>query len=436
LEDPTTTSEKRNMSLPSSAPRVVVIGSGFGGLSAARRLARAPVRVTLVDRLNHHVFQPLLYQVATAALSPGDIASPIRWILSNQANTEVLMAEVVSIDLAAKKVMLDRGELPYDFLIVAAGATDAYFGHSEWKRDAPGLKTIADALDIRRRVLTAFEAAEREEDPARQKRLLNFVIVGGGPTGVELAGALAEIARQTLRHDFRRIRPETAHVVLVEAGPKILATFPDDLRQSARTALDRLDVDVRESTRVTGIEKGRVQTSAGEIEAETVIWAAGVQASPLGKTMGVPLDRAGRVIVQSDLTVAGHPEVFVVGDLAAFTAENGTLLPGVAQVAMQEASHAASNVGRAVAGQPYAPFHYRNYGNMATIGRGAAIADLGKVHLSGFIGWLVWLFVHIRSLVGFRNRVVVFGEWAWSFFTLQRRVRLITSIDDTGPPPR
>ncbi len=416
-------------------PVVVIVGGGFGGLSAARRLADAPVRVTVIDRFNHHVFQPLLYQVATAALSPGDIASPIRWILSSQANARVLMAEVVSIDLAARSVVLDRGTLHYDFLIVAAGATESYFGHTEWKRDAPGLKTIADALEIRRRVLTAYEAAEREDDPSRQQRLLTFVIVGGGPTGVELAGALAEIARHTLARDFRRIRPETARIVLVEAGPKILSTFPDDLQQSARRSLDSLGVDVRERTRVTGVETGRVHTDAGDIEAETVIWAAGVQASPLCKSMGVMLDRAGRAVVQPDLTVAGHPEVFVVGDAAAFTDESGKLLPGVAQVAMQEAAHAASNIVHAIEGKPHMPFRYKDYGNMATVGRGAAIADLGRIHLSGFIGWLVWLFVHIRSLVGFRNRVVVFGEWAWSFFTLQRRVRLITAVNDSTHPP-
>ena len=409
------------------APRVVIVGGGFGGLSAARRLRHAPVRITLLDRLNHHLFQPLLYQVATAALSPGDIASPIRWILSAQQNVQVLMAEATSVDLERRVISLDRGELAYDYLIVATGARHAYFGHEEWQANAPGLKTLADALEIRRRVLTAFEAAERETDPDARRRLLTFVIVGGGPTGVELAGALIEITRRTLAHDFRSIRPETARIILVEAASSILAAFPHTLQQAARRSLQRLGVELREQTMVTGIDQGGVQIGADKVPSATVLWAAGVAASGLGRTLGVPLDKAGRVIVEGDLSVAGHPEVFVVGDLAAFLHQGGKPLPGVAQVAKQQAAHAASNVVRRLRRQRTQPFHYRNYGNMATIGRGAAVADFGWLRLSGYVAWLAWLFVHVMSLVGFRNRIAVFSEWAWAYLTEQRRVRLITS---------
>jgi NADH dehydrogenase len=413
-----------------SVPHVVIIGGGFGGLDAARALADAPVRVTLVDRHNYHVFQPLLYQVATAALSPGDIASPIRWILRHQQNATVLLANVQSIDVAGKRVMLDGGaQIAYDFLIVATGAAHSYFGHGEWAERAPGLKTLDDALEIRRRVLLAFEAAERESDPAVQQRLLTFVIVGGGPTGVELAGALAEIARQSLRQDFRNIRPESARILLLEGGPHLLGAFPESLRVAARASLERLGVEVRTDSVVTDVTDDGVTFRAGGVEerlaARTILWAAGVAASPVARGLGVPLDRAGRVPAEPTLAVPGHPEIFVAGDICALN-QDGVPLPGVAQVAKQQGAHAARNIIRAIKGQPLRPFRYRNYGNMATIGRGSAVADIVGVRASGFIAWLIWLFIHIFWLIGFRNRIVVFGEWAWSYVTLQRRVRLIT----------
>jgi NADH dehydrogenase len=406
-------------------PHVIIIGGGFGGLYAARALRRTPVRITLVDRRNHHVFQPLLYQVATAALSPGDIASPIRWILRRQRNVEVLLADVVGIDTSAKRVTLSDGTLSYDFVIVAAGATHAYFGHDEWQPIAPGLKTLEDALDIRRRVLMAFERAEREADDARRRALLTFVVVGGGPTGVELAGALAEISRQSLARDFRHFDPSSAHILLIEAGPAILATFPERLRDAARQDLVRLGVNVRTGQPVTSVMPGAVQVGGETIAAETVLWAAGIAASPLGKALGLPTDRAGRVHIQPDLTIPGHPDVFVIGDLASLNGSEGKPLPGVAQVAIQMGEHAARNIERAVEHQPYAPFHYRDLGNMATIGRGSAVADLGRLQLKGFIGWLAWAFVHILNLIGFRNRLVVFVQWGWAYFTFQRSVRLI-----------
>jgi NADH dehydrogenase len=405
---------------------VVIIGGGFGGLYAARALAKLPVRVTLLDRRNHHVFQPLLYQVAGAALSPGDIASPIRWIVRRQRNVEVLLADAVAVDTTGHLVLTrDSREVAYDFLIVAAGATHAYFGRDDWRPHAPGLKTLEDALEIRRRVLLAFERAELETDEARRRALLTFVVVGGGPTGVELAGALAEISRQSLARDFRRIDPGSARIVLLEAGPAVLARFPDSLREAARADLERLGVEVRTGRPVTEVRPGRVEIGADVIESETVLWAAGVAASPLGATLGVPVDRAGRVIVQPDLTIPGHPDVFVIGDLASFAVPGGQL-PGVAQVAMQGGRHAARNIARALAGQPHVPFVYRNYGNMATIGRAAAVADFGWLRLKGWIGWLAWLFVHILNLVGFRNRLIVMVQWAWAYFSYQRAIRLIT----------
>jgi NADH dehydrogenase len=407
-------------------PAVVIVGGGFGGLQAARALAPHPVRVTLLDRTNHHLFQPLLYQVATAALSPGDIASPIRWILSRQDNVRVLMADVLSIDLQSRRVLIDGGPLAYDFLIVACGASTSYFGHPEWRGDAPPLKTLEDALDIRRRVLTAFEAAERERDPVIRQRHLTFVIVGGGPTGVELAGALSEIAHRSLVRDFRSIRPETTRVILVEAGPGILPTFPDKLRAAARRSLRDLGVEVREEAAVTAIAPGSV-TIAGEIvRAETVVWAAGVAASPLVGTMNVPVDRAGRVIVQPDLSVPGFAEVFVVGDAAALRQHSGEWLPGLAPVAMQEGRHAAENIARTLRGERTRHFAYVDRGTLATIGRGSAIADFGRIRISGYVAWLAWLFIHLMMLVGFRNRLAVFTEWAWAYLTGQRRVRLIT----------
>ena len=405
---------------------VVIVGGGFGGLSAARALRNVPVQVTLLDRRNHHVFQPLLYQVAGAALSPGEIASPIRWILRRQTNVEVLLANVVRVDAARRTLILTDGEVSYDFLILAAGATHAYFGHDEWQVAAPGLKTLEDALEIRRRVLLAYERAERETDPAAREALLTFVVIGGGPTGVELAGALAEISRHSLARDFRHFDPSLARVILIEAGPSILSTFPEMLRESARKDLSRIGVDVRVGKPVTQVAGGQVVMDGQTIRAETIVWAAGVAASPLGATLAVPMDRAGRVIVQPDLTVPGHPEIFVVGDLLSLKGPDGKPLPGVAQVAIQSGRHAARNIARALDRKPYEPFVYRDLGNLATIGRASAIADFGWLRLKGYIAWLVWLFVHIVNLIGFRNRFVVLVQWAWSYFTYQRAIRLIT----------
>jgi NADH:ubiquinone reductase (H+-translocating) len=411
-------------------PHVIIVGGGFGGLYAARALARAPVDVTLLDRRNHHVFQPLLYQVATAALSPGDIASPIRWILRRQANVDVLLADVRRVDPSGRKVLLaDGGEMTYDYLILAPGATHAYFGHDEWRAVAPGLKTLEDALDIRRRVLLAFERAERESDPAKRRALLTFVVVGGGPTGVELAGALAEISRQSLARDFRHFDPGSARIVLLEGGPSLLGGFPEPLRAAGRSDLERLGVEVRTGSAVTGLSTGRVESAAGTIEAATILWAAGVAASPLGVTLGAATDRAGRVAVQADLTIPGHPDLFVIGDLASISGADGRPLPGVAQVAIQTGKHAAANIRRAIDGEPLRPFAYRNLGNMATIGRASAIADFGWLQLKGWLGWLAWLFVHIMNLIGFRNRLIVLVQWAWAYFSYQRSVRLITGED-------
>jgi len=405
---------------------VVIAGGRFAGLYAARALRREPIQVTLLDRRNHHLFQPLLYQVAMAALSPGDIASPIRWILRRQKNVEVLLADVQRVDPARRALVLSDGEIAYDYLILASGAAHAYFGHEEWRGTAPGLKTLEDALEIRRRVLLAFERAEREPDAAKRAALLTFVVVGGGPTGVELAGALAEISRQSLARDFRHFNPGSARIVLVEAGPDVLATFPGTLRASARRDLERLGVEVRTGTLVTAVHDGHVQAGQDRIDAATVLWAAGVAASPLGATLGAPTDRAGRVMVQPDLTIPGHPEIFVIGDLAAFLGTDGKMLPGVAQVAIQMGEHAAKNIVRAVEHQPYRPFVYHDLGNMATIGRASAVADFGRFRLRGWFAWLAWLFVHIMNLIGFRNRIVVLVQWAWAYFTYQRAIRLIT----------
>lgn len=408
-------------------PKIVIVGGGFGGLSAAKALRGAPCEVTVIDRLNHHVFQPLLYQVATAGLSPGDIASPIRWILRKQPRLRVLLAQVERIDSVNRVVYLDGGEsVTYDYLIVAAGVRHSYFGHDEWGGIAPGLKTLDDALDIRRRMLLAFEQAEREPDPARQRRLLTFVIVGGGPTGAELAGALAEIARQVLRSEYDAIDPTSSRIILIEAGPTILPTFPEKLRRSAQLSLERLGVTVWVGRPVTAIEPGVVSLGDERIEAGTILWAAGVAAEGIGRDLGPNLDRAGRVIVNEDLTVAGHPGVFVIGDLASFSHQTGKPLPGVAQVAIQQGRHAALNITRAIAGAPGQPFRYTDFGNMATVGRNAAIADFGFLRVSGFAGWLLWLFVHILFLIGFRNRTSVMLQWAVSYLTYQRSVRLIT----------
>jgi NADH dehydrogenase len=408
-------------------PQVVIVGGGFGGLDAARALRRADVDVTVVDRHNHHVFQPLLYQVATAALSPGDIASPIRWILRRQRNVRVLLATVSAVDVAGHAVVLDDGtRLRFDFLIMAPGATHSYFGRDEWAARAPGLKTLDDALAMRRRMLLAFEEAERESSEERRRHLLTFVLIGGGPTGVELAGALAEIARHTLREEFDTIAPESARIILIEAGPSVLSSFPEPLRNAARRALRKLGVEVWEQTKVTDIGSDGVAVGDTWVPAHTIIWAAGVAGSPLGASLGVPLDRVGRVIVHEDLSVPGHPEMFVVGDLAGFTHDAGDQLPGVAQVAKQQGTHAARNVVRRMRNDAPTPFRYRDPGNMATVGRAHAVADFGWARVSGLAGWLLWLFVHIMFLVGFRNRLSVLLQWGTSYMTYQRSVRLIT----------
>jgi NADH dehydrogenase len=429
-----------------TAHRVVIVGSGFGGLNAAQALASAPVSITVIDRKNHHTFQPLLYQVATAGLSPGEIASPIRSILSRHENVEVLMAEVTGFNLERRVVRTaaqdGEQDIPYDSLIVAAGASHAYFGHDEWEAFAPGLKTIEDALEIRRRVLLAFELAERRAaageslDPANHDPLnhdpLNFVVVGAGPTGVELAGTLAEICRHALAHDFRAIDPRRARIHLIEAGPHVLPAYPDDLSRSALEQLQHLGVEVLTSTMVTKVEPGVISMGKTRMSAAVILWAAGVAASPLGKKLGVPVDRAGRVLVNSDLSLPGHPEVFVIGDLAALKDASGKLLPGVAPVAILEGRYVAKLIRRELAfarnsdSQAREPFHYHDKGSLATIGRSAAIAQFGKVHISGFLAWLAWLFVHILFLIGFRNRVLVFTQWAWSYFTYERGARLIT----------
>jgi NADH dehydrogenase len=413
-------------------PRVVIVGGGFGGLYAAKALRRAPVDVTLLDRRNHHLFQPLLYQVATAALNPSDIAAPIRRVLRRQRNCRVLLAEATGIDVARKCVRLADGDVPYDFCIVATGATHSYFGHPEYARLAPGLKTVEDALEMRRRVLLAYELAERATDPAERRAWLTFVVVGGGPTGVELAGALAEIARHSLRDDFRTIDPHEARVLLVEGQPRVLAAFPPDLSEKAQRQLERIGVEVRTDTMVTGIDEDGVTLGADRIESHTVLWAAGVAASPIASSLGVPLDKAGRVRVERDLSVPGHPEVFVIGDLAVLE-QDGKPVTGLAAIAVQEGPVAARNVVHAVRGEPREPFHYRDKGILATIGRKAAVAAFGTVKVSGLVAWLLWLFVHIFLLIGFRNRIAVMFSWAWTYFTYERGARLITG--DTSALP-
>lgn len=407
-------------------PRVVIVGSGFGGLTAARTLAHYPVQITLVDRQNFHTFQPLLYQVATAGLSPGEIAAPIRWILRKDRNVEVLMSEVQGFDLSRRVVKLEHEDLNYDYLIVAAGASHAYFGHDDWEPFAPGLKTIEDALEIRRRVLLAFELAERQAEGDKEQIQLNFVVVGGGPTGVELAGTLAEIARQVLTNEFRTIDPKKTRIVLLEGGPRVLPSYPEDLSRSAEEQLKHLGVQVQTSAMVTGVEPGSVTIGTTRLPAAVILWAAGVAASPLGKALGAAVDRAGRVLVNPDLSIPGHPEIFVIGDLAALKDEHGKWLPGLSPVAIQEGRATARNIGRELKGEARKNFHYWNKGTLATIGRAAAVADFGKIHISGFLAWLSWLFVHIFFLIGFRNRVIVMIQWAWSYLTFERGARLIT----------
>jgi NADH dehydrogenase len=410
-------------------PHVIIIGAGFGGLTAAQTLKHAPVRITIVDRTNHHLFQPLLYQVAMAGLSPADIASPIRSILRKQKNVSVLLAEATRVDYAEKYVLIrdeEREEkLHYDYLVLATGGRTTYFGHDEWADVAPGLKDLDDAVEIRRRVLLAFEGAEKEHDPQRRRELLTFIVVGGGPTGVELAGAIAEIARFVLARDFRSINPHSAEILLLEGGPRILPAFAPDLSESAQRQLNELGVRVRVNAQVTNIDKNGVYLGDELIRAATVIWGAGVQATSFTKSLGVELDRSGRIIVQPDLSLANHPHIFAIGDMTLFF-QDGKPLPGVSPVAMQMGRLVAHNIQNELAGKPRKNFRYFDKGNMATIGRKAAIAEIGSIHLSGFIAWATWLMVHIFFLIGFRNRLAVLFNWAWSYFTYQRGARLIT----------
>ena len=410
-------------------PHVVIIGGGFAGMSAARGLAKADVRITLIDRTNHHLFQPLLYQVAMAVLNPADITVPIRWLLRHQDNATVIMADVEQISLEKQTLTLDAGTstVDWDYLLVATGARHAYFGHPEWEADAPGLKSIEDALEMRRRFLLSFEAAERASAAGERDALLTFVIVGAGPTGVELAGMIPEITRKTLKHDFRRIDPSTARVILLEGGPRVLPTFHEALSARARTDLDALGVDVRLNTVVTGVDDDGVTLASGErILAHTVFWGAGNQASPLGRQLGVPLDRAGRVVVESDLSVPGHHTVFAIGDLASVMIATGSPVPSVAPAANQMGAHVARMIVRDLSDQNRLPFTYVNKGDLATIGRYRAVAAIGSVRLTGVTAWVTWLFVHIMYLAGFRNRITVFVQWAYQFLTYQRGVRLIT----------
>ena len=418
--------------MPHDKPRVVIIGAGFGGLEAARLLAKLPIHITVIDRKNHHTFQPLLYQVATAGISPAEIAAPVRWILRGRKNVEVLLGDVVDFDLQQRRVKLSDLEIPYDYLIVATGARHSYFGHDEWEPLAPGLKTIEDALEIRRRVLLAFELAERQAIANEPPVPLNFVIVGAGPTGAELAGTLAEIARQALREEFAAIDPKRTRIILLEGGPRILPAYAPDLSASAVRQLEKLGVEVRASALVTRIAPGEVWVGEERIPATVVLWAAGVAASPLGKKLGAPTDRSGRVLVNGDLSLPQHPEVFVIGDLASLKDEAGNPVPGVAPAAMQQGRAAARTIARDLKNQPRKDFRYLDKGSLATIGRAAAIAQFRKLHISGYFAWLAWLFVHIFFLIGFRNRLIVLIQWAWSYITYERGARLITG-DTTLP---
>jgi NADH dehydrogenase len=416
---------------------VIIVGAGFGGLEAAKKLGKAEaVRVTVIDRTNHHLFQPLLYEVATAALSPADIAAPIRGILSRFANTQVLLAEVKSVNVAAKTIDIGDREIAYDYLILATGARHSYFGHDEWERLAPGLKSLEDAVEIRRRLLLAFEYAEKINDEAAKAAAMTFVIIGGGPTGVEMAGAIAEIARYTLDKDFRHIDPSSARVVLVEGDQRVLSSFPEDLSASAMKQLKDLGVEVHTGIHAKDLTEAGLQVGDEFIPCRLKIWAAGNAASFVGKTMGVPVDKGGRVIVNEDLTIPGHREVFVIGDLASFSHQGGKMLPGVSPVAMQEGRHAAHNILAMIDGRKPQRFRYWDKGSMATIGRNKAVADLNFMHLSGFPAWLTWLFIHIIFLVGFRNRIAVLMQWAWAYVTFNKGARLITRNfqAETRPP--
>ena len=423
-------------------PRVVIVGGGFGGLSCAQKLARAPVQITLVDRANHHLFQPLLYQVATAGLSPGDIASPIRGVLHRHSNVAVRLSDVQRVDLANKRLIVrerdahDWGpdeEIPYDFLVLAAGVRHSYFGKGEWEGDAPGLKTLDDALAIRRRVLLAFERAETVDDPQERDRLLTFVVVGAGPTGVELAGAIAELARFTVAGDFRTIDPTSAKVLLIEAGPRVLSAFDPFLSDKAVKSLQRLGVDVRLSEKVLDIDDHGVTLAGGKVRAATVMWAAGVEAPPLLQTLGTPLDRAGRAVVGADCSLPGHPEAFVIGDAASCAGKDGKPLPGLAPVAIQQGRSVADNIVATIDRREREPFGYFDKGIMATVGRASGLAQARGLKLWGFFGWLAWLFIHLLFIVEFRNRALVLLQWMWGYFTFQRGARLITG--ESWKPP-
>ncbi|MGZ3566598.1 MAG: NAD(P)/FAD-dependent oxidoreductase [Gemmatimonadaceae bacterium] len=417
-------------------PRVVIIGGGFGGLYAARALKRANVELLVLDRTNHHLFQPLLYQVATATLAATDITAPIRWLLRKQRNTTVLMTEVERVDPERRVVIAENGakEFPYDFLIVAAGARHAYFGHPEWEATAPGLKSIDDALELRRRILVAFEQAELADSEEERRAWLTFVIIGGGPTGVELAGMLPTISKHSVPRDYRRIAHEDVRVMLIEGGKRVLPTYPESLSEHARRDLVQLGVEVHLGSLVTSVAPGEVRFGEGEVvRSHTVIWAAGNAATPLGASLGAPIDRVGRVLVAPDLSIPAHPEIFAIGDMASITTD-GRPVPGVAPAAMQMGAHAARTIRRTLEAREHLPFRYRNKGDLATIGRSRAIADFGRVRFTGRLAWYLWLFVHIMYLVGFRNRIVVFIEWAYSYFTYQVGVRLITDVERYKPP--
>jgi NADH dehydrogenase len=424
-----------------SHPRLVIVGGGFGGLSAAKALAKQPFDVTLIDRNNHHLFQPLLYQVATAGLSPADIASPIRGIIGGQTNTRVMLAEVSGIDSTRKEVIADGRRIPYDYLVLATGARHAYFGHDEWAAFAPGLKTIDDATYLRRRILLAFERAENETDAEERRRLMTFVVIGGGPTGVEMAGAIAELAKRALAADFRSIDPRGARIILLEAAPRVLTPFTEKLSEAARRSLEQLGVEVRLGAAVTDCNREGVRLGSDFIPARTIIWAAGVMASPAGRWLGAETDRAGRVKVRADLSVPGHPDVFVIGDTAAVTAPDGATLPGVAPVAKQQGQYIARALIARSKGRTATAFRYRDYGLLATVGRSRAVAQIGKLHISGFFAWVLWSVAHVYFLIGFRNRFIVALNWAWSYITFQRGGRLITGLyarqlDDMRQPER
>jgi len=423
-----------NIEQPVSAhnpTRVVIVGGGFGGLYAARMLAGKPVAVTLIDRKNHHTFQPLLYQVATAVLSPGDIAEPLRRILHRAPNVRVIMGEVVGFDLSARRVQLAGGaELAYDYLIVAAGARHAYFGHDEWEQIAPGLKTVEDSLDIRRRILLAFELAEREAYLTGDYTPLHFAIIGGGPTGVELAGAIADIATHALAHDFKLVDPTQARITVYEGAPRILGMYPEELSRKAQQQLEELGVVVRTNSLVTAVEPGRIRVGDEWIPVSVALWATGMAASPLAKALGAPTDRAGRVLVEPDLSLPGHPEVLVIGDMAFLKDVTGRVVPALGAAATQEGRAAAENILRDLRGEARVPFRYHDRGNMATIGRRRAVAEIGRWRLSGTIAWLLWALVHIFLLIGFRSRLAVFSEWVWAYFTRERSARLITGDTD------